>query len=582
MSLRIPWNKYEVALLIDSCIRIQRGDAEKVDEMYQLSKKLRQMAISKKMEIDEIYRNVNGISWQMSIMEAILRSNHSSFSNHSKLFVEIANLYKSFPNEFEILLTEAKEISDNLECIESKNEIAWQENDKIRRDFEIRTIFAKYFVNGIRDGSKIELNKFRRLLKEEFNETFEENDALMDEINSLGFVSNGRIYVIDEIIGQQIYSLIQEYDKSGKKIIYFEDFYLTNKEFLNHCNIYAPEVLESWIRNKFPHFIFDTHYFSMEKGLKLENEILKAFAQGDVLTYEEIKRRLPYMDLNVIKRQLGISKYFLRVRNGEYMLLSDIYIDENILSEIKSKVELFIAEKGYASIARFDITSICNDNPYCTETAIRLAIAKKLDSEYTVQGDFVTQIGNSNSISNIFRDFCEAGTYLTEQEILDFEFEVTGRQHRRCLKIASENMIRISKNEFVSKDILKFNIDCVDESIERFMKYEIIGLKEVDSFVTFPTIEGYEWNSFLLESFCRLCSQRFSFMNLFVNSKCAGAIYRSEKHYENYTDLLLDVLVERGIKKDENIVNQYLIRRGFLARRINVCDILAKVSLLST
>lgn len=445
---------------------------------------------------------------------------------------------------------------------------------------KIKKIFGKYFINGLRDGSKIELDKFKKFYIEEFNEKLGENDDLMDEIKSVGFVSNGRIYIIDEVSGRQIHSLIQDYDRLGKKIIYFGDFYLANKKFFNSCNIYAPEVLQSWIRNKFPNFSYDTHYFSMEKGLKLEDEIIKAFEQGDILTYEEIKKRLPYMNMDVIKRQLGSSKFFVWVRAGAYMLLSDIYIDESKFSMIKSGVESLIAKNGYASVVKFDISHICNDNPYCSETAVRMAVIKRFENEYTIQGSFVAPIGNSISVSSIFRDFCESNQYLTEQQILDFEVGVTGNQHRKCLKIACESMVRINKSEFVAKDILKFDIDCVDDSISRFMKHNIIGLKEIDSFVTFPTMEGYEWNSFLLESFCRLYSCRFAFMNMFVNSKCVGAIYNSEKHYENYSDLLSDVLAENGIKQDEDAANEYLIERGLIARRINMSGILARVRLL--
>ncbi len=51
MPIRIPWNKYEVVLLIDAYLRIQEGsDFSKTAEM--LSATLRFLANSRGVEID--------------------------------------------------------------------------------------------------------------------------------------------------------------------------------------------------------------------------------------------------------------------------------------------------------------------------------------------------------------------------------------------------------------------------------------------------------------------------------------------------------------------------------------------------
>lgn len=583
MSSRIPWNKHEASLLLDYCVRVQKGDLKKRDAIKELSQKLRQMAIINNKQIDEIYRNENGISWQMSIMEAVLNSeDDSSLLNHNKLFVEIVHLYKRDSAKFEALLIEDEKILKKTANSKSDNELSCNAENKAKTEFLIRDIFRKHFPNGIRDGSKIELNKFKSFIEEEFHEVLSENDNLIDEMKSIGFVSNGRIYVIDEADEKQIENLIQDYEKLGNNIIYFEEFYTINKEFLNSCNIYAPEVLKSWIYNHFPQFCYDANFFSMKKGLKLEEEIKKAFGHGDILSTLEVKNHLPYMSMNVIRRQLEISELFVRVCTGGYMLLTDIYIDENIFYLIQSEVDELIAEKGYASLAKVNLYHLYEHNPYCSQKTIKTALGKKFDkNKYAVHGDFVTPLGKSVSISSLFKNFCISNQYLTEQDLLDFEDELTGERHGKYMKIASDNMIQINKNEYVAKNVVRFDVDCTDMSIERFMKYEIIGLQEIDSFVTFPIIEGYEWNSYLLQSFCRFCSQRFSFMCMSVNSKCVGAIYRSEKHYKNYADLLTDVLWESGIKEDGKLANELLIKRGFIARPIKINDILARVHMLS-
>ena len=110
MALRIPWNKHEAVLLLDACVRIQAGAVERADEIKELSKKLRKMAVLGNIEIDNIYRNENGISWQMSVMEIALNGeNGKALSGHSGLFDRVVNLYKTTPEKFELLLAEAKD-----------------------------------------------------------------------------------------------------------------------------------------------------------------------------------------------------------------------------------------------------------------------------------------------------------------------------------------------------------------------------------------------------------------------------------------------------------------------------------------
>ena len=575
MALRIPWNKHEAVLLLDACVRIQAGAVERADEIKELSKKLRKMAVLGNIEIDNIYRNENGISWQMSVMEIALNGeNGKALSGHSGLFDRVVNLYKTTPEKFELFLAEAKDrVNESVDKDIFENEPACQIRNSEELRILLRKVFKQNFPNGIRDNSQIELNKLKRFMNEEAPE--EIDDTLLEEIKTIGFLSHGRIYVIDEIDEEQIGALIWDYAQLGHKIIYFEDFYSVNKEFLNGCNIYAPEVLKSWIKNRFGDFSYDSYFFSMKKGFKLEDEIKKVFKQGEILMPEEVKRRLPYMSIHTIKRLLGVSKCFVGDNAGAYMLLDDIFIDANAFSVVLSEVDQSIVENGYASFSKLDLSLIYSDNPYLSQTVVRNAVGRKVGEKYRVQGNLITRADCFMNMSDILKTFCISRQHLTEQELFDLEAEIAGGQSRRCLGIASENMIRINKNEYVAMGAVKFDIDCIDESIKRFVGHNIIGMREIDSFVSFPALEGYEWNVFLLESFCRHYSRQFSFQSMCANSKCVGAIYNAKEHYEKYSDLLANVLAANGIR-DEYTANEYLIEKGFIARRMNVNNILGK------
>src|SRR5699024_8844783 len=67
MKTQPVWNQYEAALLLEGYLDITNG-ANKKEVAERISKMLRQMATNVGLKIDEIYRNVNGITLQMDRM----------------------------------------------------------------------------------------------------------------------------------------------------------------------------------------------------------------------------------------------------------------------------------------------------------------------------------------------------------------------------------------------------------------------------------------------------------------------------------------------------------------------------------
>ena len=108
MAVRIGWDKFEVALLIDACNQVLNKRIAKSEIVSQLSVALRSRAVKQGVEIDEIFRNENGISLQMTKMDYLLTKGKIGLPGASKLYSEIADLSKSNPADFIKLLAEAK------------------------------------------------------------------------------------------------------------------------------------------------------------------------------------------------------------------------------------------------------------------------------------------------------------------------------------------------------------------------------------------------------------------------------------------------------------------------------------------
>lgn len=118
MAVRIPWDKYETAVLLDAGLQVKRGEVSRKTAVKTVSALLRKRAICKGIEIDEVFRNENGISMQLSALMTAFDKKDGGLTV-SKLFLDIIGLYRSSPQEFELIVKEAKGMNEADHTIES-------------------------------------------------------------------------------------------------------------------------------------------------------------------------------------------------------------------------------------------------------------------------------------------------------------------------------------------------------------------------------------------------------------------------------------------------------------------------------
>lgn len=108
MAERIGWDKFETALLIDACERASNG-IPKQEIVKDLSAKLRRRAVLQGQQIDELFRNENGIALQMTKMDYLLTGGKKGLPGASKFFAEMVELKQTSPAEFSSILESAKQ-----------------------------------------------------------------------------------------------------------------------------------------------------------------------------------------------------------------------------------------------------------------------------------------------------------------------------------------------------------------------------------------------------------------------------------------------------------------------------------------
>lgn len=130
-------------------------------------------------------------------------------------------------------------------------------------------------------------------------------------------------------------------------------------------------------------------------------------------------------------------------------------------------------------------------------------------------------------------------------------------------------MTRVDKNLFVKDELIDFDITGIDAALNSFVQGKIISLRDVTSFTGFPTVKGYSWNLFLLESFLRKFSRRYVYASPAANSANLGAIFPKSMNFEGYLDVQAAVVVQENIPLEKSLVEEFLIGHGFRAKRID-------------
>lgn len=105
------WDIYEAVILLDGYLEALQNKKPKLQIIKRVSSELRQMAMNKGIIIDDIYRNENGISYQMKSMDSAYKG-HTIYTPATKLFKETVEIYQNERKRYEKLLEMAKDMID--------------------------------------------------------------------------------------------------------------------------------------------------------------------------------------------------------------------------------------------------------------------------------------------------------------------------------------------------------------------------------------------------------------------------------------------------------------------------------------
>lgn len=113
-------------------------------------------------------------------------------------------------------------------------------------------------------------------------------------------------------------------------------------------------------------------------------------------------------------------------------------------------------------------------------------------------------------------------------------------------------------------------MDAIDNAIALFVQNRMISIKSISSFTSFPWVEGYSWNLYLVESFVRRFSKRFRIDGWPAATSYVGCISPKQAEYPSYEDRLAAIVFQDRVVLDEKSIGDYLTSNKFILRRTSV------------
>lgn len=560
---------YESVLLLEAYLNAVQNRSSLNSAVKPLSFVLRQMAVNQGFQIDDAFRSEKGLNYQIRCMEAAYTTKKTSCTP-SRLFIETVALYKNNRTRYDALLVEAKSI-------------AFKENGKVMKeksilaDGSIETsildVTARYFPNGIQPDSIIDRKKLFRLYEEKTGDGIPDGFDIKSLISSYGISVGKKVYMLRKETKQEICSTINSLFAAGNNVLFYN--LLLKLPVFEDCHIYEVSTLKTVVRMLLPNAVYEKNYMCSHSNFSVLQEIVEAYDHDIKLTYSQIQKRKPYIDLDSIKWELSYSDKFVWDESETYTQAHLIKLADTDIQEVQSEFLPEVDSKGFATMLHLSLADSCALNPGVSYYAVReVMYLRHISGKYSKNGLIVTKIGEAKTSYEVLCEYCRSLEKATLEEINQFGQALLGNQPTTIVSAAIYNMIRIDRTTFINEGAIEFDVNAIDRAVEQFVGTKIIPLKNITSFTAFPEVEGYSWNLYILDWFLRRFSKKFSMNGGPAQTNIVGAVCPKEIRFDSYTDVMAYAVVQDGVKISENTIsdylskNQFILRRGPIVRRV--------------
>ena len=437
------------------------------------------------------------------------------------------------------------------------------------------------FPRGFRISSILDMKRFRSFWKEKYGEELLESDDIVRKyVEHITIPYNNLVYLPEMMLSESASDALQSYlarcFDEGKTAVYFDALYKEFHSEFENSHINNPGMLKTYLAHVYKgKYFLHRSYITAVAGVEVDPAVeVREYmiAAGLPVTKDDLKSEFSYIDERELIRviQGTNSAEFVRNQQGEYFHADIVKFSQQEMDTIRGLIQSAIADKDYMggkelidSIAS-RLPEINERYPFLTPFGLRDAIAYKLRDEFSFKGKIISTYGQDLSMTDVFAHFASVHEHFTLDQLNSLKLDLNTPIY---FDPVYENSLRVSMDDFVSRNQARFDVDATDDAISRFCTGDYIALKNISFFGSFPDA-GFPWNVFLLEHYVASFSKKYKLLHLnFIASTPAGAIVSRSSNFDNFDDVLANELAKSNIPLDAESSLQYLVDTGFLARK---------------
>ena len=436
--------------------------------------------------------------------------------------------------------------------------------------FALDAVFlSSRFPHGIRSESLIDQNKVRRIYRAQFGVEIPAEVDLPSLLRDSGICCHDKVYFFSERQKSELRDAINALFSEGYRVLYYSELFHRQPALMESCHLYENAALQAVLREILPERVCqDSRVLATPDSDDL-NEVLTAYGDKIKLSVAGIQERRPYLSLSAIRSVLSSSEKFVWTEPETYAIINKITLSEYDVRQVEAVILPQMRENGYISLNNLPIQESCEKNPGISPTAIRdVMFLRHMASVCSRRGVIATPKGAKSSAYELMTDYCKTLEQASLGDLKAYRDDVlTGLPDSYLIQAVCACMVRTGADTFVSDTAVAFDVAAVDRAVGLFVNGRIVPITAVTSFHSFPEIEGYAWNLYLLESFLRRFSREYRIMGGPVQISYVGGICPRSMEFESYEDLLAAAVVQDAVPLEQDAIGRYLTEKKYVLRR---------------
>lgn len=444
--------------------------------------------------------------------------------------------------------------------------------------------YIKVLMQRYRNGmmfDSIDYDNFRDTYEMLFDETLDVEDAVLEkQLRFCGVVYMDRLFpaegIIDNQTKEKLYQYIESSFSSGKQVLYYKAIFADLASDFTNCYVLRDaNMLRAYLEftaEPGRYFFFDD-YMAKERFVKIDHnaEIAdRLLTEGKPMKIDDLCAALSHIPSDQIRRIITTDKQFVWNAKGEYFHRDIFEVTDEELEKIAGIIDYYIAENGYVIWTdvwldiKAQMPGFIENNLYLSSYGVREILARRFSRRFSFNAAVISLPQDNLQMWKVYQLFAKHHSTFTADELYNLSKELNSVIYFEAI---FEVSVRVSRDLFVSKKQIIFDVAEIDKAIESFMSKDYIKIKEIDSFLAFPYV-GFEWNEYLLESFLLSYSKRFILLNNGTAlNNVAGAIVKRDSAIKEFVDVCAAVLADSSVSLKKNEALDYLVEANMITRR---------------